>query len=274
MAAAYRYERAGDLEVLRFPVFDGHPVDILVTTRHGGVSRGPYESLNLGLHVGDDAGAVVENRRRAAAALGLALADLVFCNQTHGRAVVEVTEADRGRGATSTVTAVDGVDALVTRTPGIGIVEMMADCTPIALYDPTMHTVGCVHAGWRGATAGVAAAAVEAMVAGGSDPSDVLAAVGPTVDPGGYQVGPEVAEAATAALGAAAGDVLRPDGTGRWVLDLWAVNRRVLCDAGVSEEHVVVADVPTGRDGPFFSDRQVRPCGRFAVMARLREAAS
>jgi YfiH family protein len=257
-------------DVLRWACFAGLPLDALVTTRAGGVSGGPYASLNLGLHVGDDHAAVLENRARAAALVGLGPGDLVFARQVHGREVAVVGPRDRGRGAGSEDDALDGVDALVTSTPGVGLAVLAADCVPIVLYDPVAHVLGCVHAGWRGTVARAAAAGVEAMAAVGTWPGDVLAAVGPAIEPDRYQVGPEVADAATAAFGPGHGDLLRPDGTGRWLFDLVAANRQVLVDAGLAPGRVAVAAVGTG-DDRFFSDRAVRPCGRQAAIAVLRE---
>ncbi|HEY6789537.1 MAG TPA: laccase domain-containing protein, partial [Trebonia sp.] len=123
--------RLGGLDVLAWPAFDGLGLDAVVTTRNGGVSQGPYASLNLGFHVGDDDKAVLENRRRAAAALGADLGDMVFCNQSHGRAVAVVTATDRGRGTLSLADAIDSTDALVTTEPGVALVVMVADCVPI-----------------------------------------------------------------------------------------------------------------------------------------------
>jgi len=263
--------RLGDLDVLTWPAFDGLGLDAVVTTRHGGVSQGPYASLNLGLHVGDDDQAVVANRGRAAAALGADLSDMVFCNQSHGREVRVVTAADRGRGTLSLADALGSTDALVTTEPGIVLVVMVADCVPIVLYDPVAHVLACVHAGWRGTVARVSEAAVEVMSTLGSHPADVVACMGPAIAPDRYQVGPEVAEAAQRCLGAQAAQVLRPDGTGRWLFDLWAANRVVLREAGLRDDNVHVAAEPTGAQGSgmFFSDREVRPCGRFAAIARL-----
>jgi len=258
--------------VLAWPAFDGHPVDVLVTSRQGGVSAGPYESLNLGLHVGDSAGAVLENRRRTAAALGAALGDLVFCNQSHGRNVHVVTAADRGRGTLSQDDAIAATDALVTSEPGIGLVVMVADCVPIVLYDPVARVLSCVHAGWRGTVARVSQAAVEAMAALGSEPRDIIAGIGPAISPERYQVGRDVAGQARQCFGPQrTDDVLRPDGAGRWLFDLWSANRIVLRDAGLRDGSIHLAAVPTGPAGqsPFFSDRAARPCGRFAAVARL-----
>jgi purine-nucleoside/S-methyl-5'-thioadenosine phosphorylase / adenosine deaminase len=255
-------------DVLRWACFAGLPLDAGVTTRAGGVSGGPYASLNLGLHVGDDPAAVLENRTRAAKRVGLTRDDLVFARQVHGRAVALVGPGDRGRGAGSDDDALDGVDALVTATPGLGLAVLAADCVPLVLYDPVAHVLGCVHAGWRGTVARVAAAAVEAMATLGARPGDLLAAIGPAIEPDRYQVGPEVADAATDSFGPRAGELLRPDGTGRWLFDLGAANRQALLDCGLAPERVAAAGVGTG-DDRFFSDRAVRPCGRHAAIAVL-----
>jgi len=253
---------------MAWSAFAGLGVDAVVTTRGGGVSTGPYDSLNLGLHVGDDDAAVVENRRRAARALGLELDELVFCDQTHGARVAVVGPGDRGRGAYRLDDALAATDALVTSTPGVGLVVMAADCTPIVLYDPEVRVLGCVHAGWRGTTAQVVVAALEAMAALGASPARVLAGLGPAVAASGYQVGAEVAEAVEAALPAPS-ECLRPDHEGRWRLDLWAANRQLLSAAGVPAAQIYTSPWPTGGD-LFFSDRAVRPCGRIAVIAALR----
>ena len=250
--------------MLTWPTFEGHGVAAVVTTRAGGVSEGPYATLNLGLHVGDDPQRVVENRRRAAAAIGLGLDDLVFCRQAHGRDVAVVGAGERGRGTRSDADAIAGVDALITRDPGVGLVVMVADCVPLVLFDPVTRTLATVHAGWRGTVARVVTAALEAM---GGDPADVLAALGPAVPPERYQVGADVAEAARACFGDRTDAVLAPDATGAWRFDLWTANRLLLEDSGVRQ--IAEDRSPTGPGTPYFSDRAERPCGRFAVLARL-----
>lgn len=270
-AAASEPRRRGDLDVLAWPAFDGLDLDVLVTTRNGGVSRGAYQSLNLGLHVGDDDEAVLENRRRAAAALGAGLGDMVFCNQAHDRNVHVVTVSDRGRGSQSLDDAIAATDALVTTEPGIVLVVMVADCVPVVLYDPAAHVLACAHAGWRGTVARVSEEAVTAMRRLGSRPEDIVAGVGPAIAPDRYQVGEDVLEAARKCFGDNSAEVIRPDGAGKWLFDLWTANQIVLREAGVRDENVHVAALGTGSSGQdlFFSDREVRPCGRFAAIARL-----
>jgi YfiH family protein len=256
--------------VLTWPVFDAFVIDAIVTTRQGGVSSGPYASLNLGLHVGDQPDDVLENRRRAAAALGADPGDFVFCIQAHGPNVQVITAADRGRGTLTQDDAIPGTDALVTAEPGVALTVMVADCVPIVLYDPVAHVLACVHAGWRGTVARVSEAAVTSMRSLGSDPADVIAGLGPAIAPDRYQVGEDVRDAAEQGLGASAAKVIRADGTGRWLFDLWTANHLVLEEAGVLASNIHVAAIPTGSArGMFFSDREVRPCGRFAAMARL-----
>jgi purine-nucleoside/S-methyl-5'-thioadenosine phosphorylase / adenosine deaminase len=271
-AATSELRRRTDLDVLTWPAFDGLDLDVLVTTRNGGISAGPYASLNLGLHVGDGDKEVLENRRRVAEALGAEPGDFVFCKQAHGRAVHVASAADRGRGSLSLADAIDDTDALVTAEPGIVLVVMVADCVPIVVYDPVAHVLACVHAGWRGTVARVSEAAVAAMRALGASPENMIAGLGPAISPGRYQVDDDVVQAAKEGLGSAAAEVIRPDGTGKWLFDLWAANRIVLGDAGLADDQVHVAAIPTGSsgDGLFFSDREARPCGRFAVVARLR----
>ena len=306
--AAGLRQRAG-LPVLTWPVFDPLPVEALVTTRHGGVSAGRYATLNLSFAVGDEAANVRENRRRAAAALGAGPADFVFAAQVHGRRAEVVSAADRGRGTLTAGDAAGPTDALVTAAPGTVLAILVADCVPIILYDPAAHVLACVHAGWRGTVARTAEAALAAMRSLGTRPRDVIAGIGPAVAADSYQVGDEVAGAARDAFGdqvtdaapdafggevaGAARDapgqqvtdaardapgqqaraVLRPaaaGGPGQWLFDLPAANRHVLRAAGVPDSQIHVAATPTGPDpGLFFSHRAERPCGRFALAARL-----
>jgi YfiH family protein len=279
------FRAVGDLRLLTWPALDASGADAAVTARSGGVSTGPYATLNLSLSVGDDPGLVRENRRRLAAAFGAPPGDFVFARQVHGAGVRVVAEADRGSGAFSLDDAVDstgevgeagragGADALVTASPGVVLAILTADCAPIVLHDPVAGVLACVHAGWRGTVAGVTAAALAAMRRLGARPADVTAGIGPAIGADRYQVGPDVHEAVTRTFGPAAAGFIRPDPSapGRWLLDLWAANRHALRQAGVPGPRIHTTDIPTGPvPGHFFSDRTARPCGRLALVARLR----
>lgn len=259
-----------EVPLLRWGDASSVGADVAVTTRAGGVSAAPYDTLNLGLHVGDDAGDVVANRERAAGAFGVGLDALVFARQVHGAAAVVVGGDDAGRGARAEDDAVAGADVLVTATPGVTLVILVADCVPLALVDPLAQVLAVVHAGWRGTAAGVVGAALDAMSAVGGDAARVRAWVGPGVAAERYQVTDEVRDALAGAAGPAAldGGVARPDGPGHWLVDLAAANRQQLRARGVADERVSDCRVTTA-DERFFSDRAARPCGRFALLARL-----
>jgi polyphenol oxidase len=289
-----RIRGVGALRLLTWPALEASGADAVVTARSGGVSSGPYATLNLSLSVGDDPAKVLENRRRLAVGLDANPGDFIFARQVHGAGVRVVGRADRGRGAFTLDDAIDETDALVTTSPGIVLAILTADCVPIVLHDPVAGVLACVHAGWRGTVARVSAAAVAAMQSLGSRPSDMVAGVGPAASPARYQVGTDVYQAITAAFGTAAIAFIRPDSVPeRWLLDLWAANQLVLCEAGVPAAQIHVTDLPTGpigllapvipvdpatpgdpmdpaRHGYFFSDRTARPCGRLALAARLR----
>jgi polyphenol oxidase len=267
------FRAVGDLRLLTWPALDASGADAAVTARSGGVSAGPYATLNLSLSVGDDPGLVRENRRRLAAAFGAAPGDFVFARQVHGDGVRVVGEADRGSGAFSLDDAIEGADALVTTSPGVVLAILTADCAPIVLHDPVAGVLACVHAGWRGTVAGVTAAALAAMQGLGTRPADVTAGIGPAIGADRYQVGPDVHEAVTRSFGPAEAEFIRPDPSapGRWLLDLWAANRHALRQAGVPGPRIHTTEIPTGPvPGHFFSDRTARPCGRLALVARLR----
>jgi YfiH family protein len=243
---------------------------VAVTTRQGGVSAPPYDTLNLGLHVGDRTGDVAINRARAAAAFGVPVDTMVFARQVHGTTAALIGPEDLGRGTSSEDDAVADTDILVTSSPGVTLAVLVADCVPIALVDPAAHVLAAVHAGWRGTAGAAVAVALRAMADRGARPERVLAYLGPAVDPRRYQVTDLVRHALAAAVHPAplARDVARPDGPGHWLVDLVAANHQQLLDGGVTPEHVTHAGLTTA-DTELFSDRAARPCGRFGLLARL-----
>jgi polyphenol oxidase len=246
-----------------------HGAAVAVTTRHGGLSAPPYDSLNLGLHVGDDPEAVIANRARAAAAFGVGLDSLVFARQVHGTAAAVVGPDDRGRGTLSEAAAIADADILVTTAPCVTLVILVADCVPLALVDPAAGVLAAVHAGWRGTAGGAAGRALRVMEGYGARADRVRVCGGPAVRPDQYQVSGEVQRALAEAVHPAAPDeVVRPDGPGHWLADLVAANRHQLLANGIRAGHIVNCGTSTA-DEAFFSDRAQRPCGRFALLARL-----
>lgn len=221
------------------------------------MSEAPFETLNLGRGVGDDPAAVRANRARALAALGRVLDDHVEATQVHGAAAATVDR--RHRGAT-----IPGVDILVSADPAVVLAMHCADCVPLLLADPARGAAAAVHAGWRGAAADAAGAAVRAMVgAFGSAPAGLLAAIGPAIGPCCYEVdAPVVARFAACPW---RDEVLRAAGPGRWHLDLWEATRRQLLAAGLPAGAVATAGLCTAcHPALFYSYRRDGRTGRMA----------
>jgi polyphenol oxidase len=239
------------------------------TERAGGVSKPPYDELNVGPHVGDDAEAIIENRRRIAQAIEIDLSSFVIPQQVHRGAVHTVTGADRGRGALRSEDAIPGADALITREAGIPLAVMVADCVPVILFDPETPAVGVIHAGWSGTVHHVARNTVDAMTREfGSDSSSLLAGVGPSIGPASYEVGADVAERARAEFPNE--EIVSSNTNGKFLLDLWAANVADLTEAGVPRERIEVSGLDTFQlPERFYSHRRQQPTGRFLALAML-----
>ncbi|MEU6647481.1 peptidoglycan editing factor PgeF [Saccharomonospora sp. NPDC046836] len=229
----------------------------VVTTRAGGVSKPPFDSFNLGGHVGDAPAAVTANRHRLATELGLREEQLAWMEQVHGRTatIVDGTE-DRPAEAT---------DALVTARPGVAVVALVADCVPLLLGDPEAGVVAAVHAGRVGARVGVVPAALAAMRSLGAEPGRIEALLGPSVCGQCYEVPAEMADDVEAHL---PGSKCRSR-AGTAALDLRAGLWRQLADAGVGK--IGVDPRCTVEDDTLFSHRRQQPTGRIAALTWIEE---
>lgn len=226
-------------------------VRALATTRSGGVSTGAYASFNLAAHVGDDAAAVAENRRRLRAHLP---AEPLWLNQVHGCTVVCADAAAPGVAA----------DAAVARRSGVVCAVQTADCLPLLLCDAAGSVVGAVHAGWRGLAGGVVERAVEAMQAA---PDSLMAWLGPAIGPQAFEVGGEV-RAAFVAHSAAAASAFAPGAEGKWLADLYRLATQRLNAAGVTR--IFGGGRCTANErGEFFSFRRDGRTGRMASLVWL-----
>ena len=224
------------------------------STRLGGVSAEPWSSLNCGLHVGDLDRDVAENRRRVAMAAGFAFDRWTCAEQVHGRDVAVVKAGDAGAGRLSRADAIQAKDALVTDEPGVMLNAFYADCVPIWLVDPARRAVGIAHAGWRGAVADVAGEAVRTMTrAYGTEPSDVLAVIGPSIRGCCYEVDETVARHIPEES-----EAIEPSAVPeRYMLDLAKFNRQMLTKAGVLTNHIEISVYCTScRTDLFFSHRK------------------
>lgn len=189
---------AHPMNLLRFSSFDSvSGLRHAVSTRANGSSRAPYDSLNLGFHVGDDAARVRENRRLLAGFAGFEAQHSVAAQQTHGASSQVVDVQDRGRGALDWDSAFPASDALIVQQTQIPVLILVADCAPLLFVDARHHVLAVVHAGWRGAVARIAGQTVARMQSEfDSQPSDIQVGIGPCLCTHCFEIGVEVAQQA------------------------------------------------------------------------------
>lgn len=242
------------------------PVDqvgALMTTRQGGVSAAPFDSLNLRDGIGDDPLAVAHNQRVVSAAIGVAP---VWLDQIHGATVVRLTGADAEPGA-----PVHRADAAVTTERGIACAVQVADCLPVLFAAPGGRAVGAAHAGWRGLAAGVLEATlVQVAQAAHCEPGDVRAWLGACIGPARFEVGPDVLAAFGVTVEEGASPRFVASSPGKWLADLPALARDRLRAAGVAD--ITGGNACTVSDSSrFFSFRRDRVTGRMAALIWIND---
>lgn len=228
-------------------------VRALFTTRNGGVSRGPYASLNLGDHVGDDPQAVAANRSLLCQVVAGG-ASPVWLEQVHGTRVIDAAAHVASRIPPQ-------ADASFSRQSGVCCAVMTADCLPVLFCDDSGSVVGAAHAGWRGLLAGVLEQTIAAM---GAPPATLLAYLGPAIGPQAFEVGDEV-RGAFAAADAATAAAFAPLPAGKWLADIYRLARLRLAAQGV--DRVFGGALCTASDARrFFSYRRDGLTGRMASL--------
>ncbi len=256
-----------DLPAFQFDVFQGHPIRAVVSTRKGGVSPAPWDSLNFSIMRGDDPGNVSVNLHRFAQACGFDRGDIVLARQVRGNDIQSVTEQHRGR-------RVPRVDGLTTAVTGLPLLTLYADCVPIVAYDTANHVLGVCHAGWQGTTLQIARKLIQYLSqVYGTKPADCLCGMGPSIGPDSYEVGPDVVARVRRAL-PGADSLLRPAARkGHAYLDLWKANWNQLVAAGVPGTQTEVSAMDTAQmTDVFFSHRAEKgQCGLFGLLCWLQE---
>lgn len=235
----------GDLIYIRFPKLTATgKVRHGFSTRHGGVSKGDFSSMNLSFNRGDSRECVLENYRILCSAEGIDTENLVLSAQTHTNNVISVTKKDCGTGIYKP--SFSDVDGLVTNEKGVALVTQYADCTPLLFCDPVMEVIATSHAGWRGTAKLIGRVTVEKMVKEyGCDPENIIAAIGPCIGKCCYEVDDPVFNAFKEIDFLNTDDFLTPKANGRYMLDLVEANRRILIAAGVAPENIDCSDICT-----------------------------
>jgi YfiH family protein len=238
------------------------------SARHRGYSEGAYASLNLGLNSGDNPMRVIENRELLASVLGISLDNFVTSWQEHGDHVrlvdMEQLESDVSSRKMPRVAA----DAMISVLPNVCLMNIVADCVSILLYDHRKGVIGIAHAGWRGTVKGIARNVVEKMITElAASPRNILAGIGPSIGPCCYEVGPDVAGIVVDNLGDDPGLITRRKSDGKAFFNLWQANKRQLIESGIPEKNIEIAGLCTAcHHDDFFSYRFHGPkSGRMAA---------
>ena len=240
------------------------------STRLGGVSPAPWDTLNLGANRGDERDNVRENFRRFCAAVGTDPAVLVKNHQIHSDLVRPVTFDDRMDDPASPGTF--EADGLVTDQKGVCLTVFSGDCIPILLYDPRRRCIAAAHAGWRGTAAGIASRAVEKMAGDYScNPADILAAIGPGIGPCCFETHTDVPDGLRSGLGAEAEAFFRPlPGGEKYQVDLKGANRRWLERSGLLPEHIALCPACTACSLDLFWSHRIQGQARGSMAAMIQ----
>lgn len=240
------------------------------STRLGGVSPAPMDSLNLGANRGDDPVNVRENFVRFCAAVGTDPNALVKNHQIHSDIVRPVGRADVMEHPE--IPGSFEADGLVTNEPGVCLTVFSGDCIPVLLYDPAARCIAAVHAGWRGAAIGAAARAAEAMVRDyGCMPGHILAAIGPGISPCCFETHIDVPDGLRAGLGPDAEPFIRPlSREGKFSVDLKGVNARWLERAGLERENIAICSACTACHLDEFWSHRVQGSARGSMAAMIQ----
>lgn len=240
------------------------------STRQGGVSPAPWDTLNLGANLGDDPENVRWNFNWFCSVIGTDEEALVKNRQVHGDVIRPVTREDilpdpAQPGAVE-------ADGLITDVPGVCLTIFSGDCIPILLCDPVRRCIAAAHAGWRGTALGIAARAVEAMVRDyGCDPKNILAAIGPGIGPCCFETHADVPDGLRAGLGPDAGPFIRPlSEAGKFSVDLKGANARFLQKAGVLPERIAVCSACTACSLDTFWSHRVQGTRRGSMAAMIQ----
>ena len=243
----FEEKRVGEVLYLTYPLLENTGiVKHGFSTRIGGVSEGVLSSMNLSFTRGDDENAVRENFRRMARALDVEEDSFVFSHQTHTTNVRKVTLKDKGKGLMKPLDYQD-VDGLVTDVPGLCLSTFYADCVPLYFVDPVQKAIGLCHSGWRGTVGKIGLVTVQKMQEEyGSNPEDIIAAIGPSICQDCYEVSEDVIAAFQRRFDKKHWESLYYKKTnGKYQLNLWKANEIVLEEAGVLKEHIAVTNLCT-----------------------------
>ncbi|HOQ15952.1 MAG: peptidoglycan editing factor PgeF [Epulopiscium sp.] len=264
------FHNKNDLYYITFPAFDAsQQVRHCFSTRLGGLSQGPYQSLNLGLGRGDDDEKVYGNYKLLCEAIGINHEKLIFTNQIHDNHIKIIRKEDLEKY--NMKNWVKGTDGLVTNIPNVPLVTLYADCVPLFFLDTKKKVIGLAHAGWRGTVKKIALRMIEIFINEfNSNPKDILAAIGPSIGKCCFEVDFSVADAFQKAF-KNTHKIIFPIENEKFMIDLWEANKEALTEGGLPLSNITVTDLCTKcHHDIFFSYRADKgQTGRLAAVMEL-----
>jgi polyphenol oxidase len=260
-------QEIGELEIYQFNNLSKFPqIKHFISTRRGGVSKPPFDSLNLSFksnnEILDSIGGILENRKRLSEAVGIPQEYFTYPQQVHSANVVYITEQQRGAGTVDPESTIEQTDSLIANEKDIALTVFAADCVPILIYDPVNNAIGTAHAGWKGTQAKIIQNTIERMKEEfGTEASDLIVGIGPSIGPESYEVDTPVIEKFKEA--GLESFIIKTD-ENHGMLNLWEANKSLCIESGVLEHNIEVSGIDTFTNtDTFFSDRKQRPTGRF-----------
>lgn len=250
------WDSQGAIHYITVPEWNQQGVRVGFSARTGGSSEYPYESFNLGLHVGDQPERVISNREAWAGVFSASLERMVCCQQVHGSEVILVDSELAGRGSAVYDTALPGYDAMICNTPGLLLAAFFADCFPLFFFDPVQKAVALAHSGWKGVMGRIAAVTIREMaVHFHSRPEDIQVMIGPGIQQCCFEIQADLADKVRQKFPGLPGIVYSSQAAYRW--DLPATIRHILYQSGIKANNLISCDLCTAcRTDLFFSYRR------------------
>ncbi|MFA5523561.1 MAG: peptidoglycan editing factor PgeF [Tissierellales bacterium] len=271
VSLGFELRQINDLEYYIIPSFEKTGlVTHGFTTRIGGISTEPFDTLNLGLKTGEKEENILGNFNKFSETFDVPLEKMVLSDQVHGTNIRIITGQDGGKGLTKPMDYKE-IDGLVTNVKGLMLLTFYADCVPLFFFDKIKSVVGVAHAGWKGTVARIGEKMINIMIdTYDSNPGDILVGIGPSIGSCCYSVRKDVHHRFNESV-LAAEEILIKESTDKWKLDLWNANRKILEENGVLSRNITISDLCTScNNQKFFSYRKEKGItGRMSAFIQL-----
>lgn len=269
-----KFVNSNNISIFQFESFPSKDLFHFSSTTQGGVSHGPYTSLNLSPYSGDNPDCVSENKERIANIMGVSVENLYIPYQTHGDKILVIDEVFLNENDQEKDNLLKGIDALITNQKGICIGIMTADCVPVLIYDKKKKNIfAAIHAGWKGTVAKIASKTVKKMINQfGCNAEDLVAGIGPCISSKHFEVGEEVVDIFSSAGFILKDIAFRNTQTGKMHFDLQLANKLILNEAGIALDSIECANLCTYTNSEIFfsARRQTIRSGRMLTGGILR----